>query len=257
MALSTFSKFYFLDSITSDNQNMNFDEGGGELLGQVNIGSFTLTNILTAVKTALDVAGGQEYTVTVDRDTRKITISAGSNFSLLLSSGSQTGTSPWILLGFTQSVDLTGSASYTGSSAAGDVYITQFPPQDYVDSENNKQRIDASVNESASGVIEVISFGIRSRIEMNLMFITDKEQDGVTLRNNPTGLSDAQVFMQFITDRFLLEFMENKDDSAAFSSVQLEKTASDSKGVGYLLKEETSKNLPGYYSTGKLVFRVV
>ena len=210
-----------------------------------------------AVKTALDVSGGQEYTVTVDRDTRQITISATSNFDLLLSTGSQVGTSPWQLLGFTQGVDLTGSNSYTGASPAGSEYITQFAPQNYVDPEKSQQRIDAAVNESASGVIEVISFGIRKRIEMNLMWITNIKSDGKIIRNNPTGVQDAETFLQYITGRPQLEFMPDKDDSNTFYEVQLERTQADTNGVGYLLKEEIGNNLPGYYQTGLLVFRVV
>ena len=256
MALSTFSKFYYGISFNAENQNMNFDEGIGELVAPLNIGSFTLSQTLVQIKTALDVIGTQEYTVSVDRNTRQVTISAALNFDLLIDTGSQVGTSPWLLLGFTQTADLTGSNSYTGASAAGDVYVTQFPPQNYVDAGKQQQRIDASINESASGVIEVISFGVRKRMEMILLYITDVVQDGKIIGNNSTGVADAERFMQFLTSRASVEFMPDKSNSNDFIVVQLEKTATDSKGVGYLLKPETGKQLPDYYTTGKLTFRV-
>ena len=91
---------------------------------------------------------------------------------------------------------------------------------------------------------------------MNMLYITNLPMDGKLIKNNVTGLSDAQAFMQFITTRNDLEFMPDEDDSASFFTIQLERTATNSKGVGYLLKEETGKNLPGFYSTGKLKFRV-
>ena len=175
MSLDSFSIFYYLDEdIGSTNQNLNFDEGGGELTAVLTPGSYTHAELATIVKTALDAAGGQVYTVAFDRTTRKYTISAPGTFDLLITSGSTIGTGPFTLLGFT-GADVTGLTTYTSNTESGSEYEPQFKLQDFVDNGDNQQKIDASVNESASGLVEVISFGTRELFEMDIKFATDRD----------------------------------------------------------------------------------
>lgn len=257
MALGTFSAFYFGTKITVNNQNLNFNEGGGELTAVITPGTYSLTDFVTAIKTALDAASTlpQEYTVTVDRDSRQITISSSASFDLLIGTGSQIGTSPWSLMGFTGSVDLTSATTYTGGSGAGSEYITQFPLQDYVESQDNQERIDPSVNEGASGTIEIVSFGIRKFFEMSFRYITDKAQDGKVIRNDSNGRSNARSFFETITERGEFEFMPDISNRSTFFKVLLESTPSSRQGTGFKLREMTAQSLPGYFEINNVRMR--
>lgn len=257
MAINTFSTFYYGYEIDSTNNKLDFNEGAGDLIATVASGTYTLTDFLSAVKTALDAAGTQAYTVSVNRGTRLVTISASSNFSLLLSSGASVGESTWSLLGFTQGSDLSATNSYAGLSASGSEYQPQFLLQDYVDSENNQEKRQVSVNESASGVVEVINFGTDKRYRMNIRYITDNTQDGKVIKNNASGVSDARSFLEYCISKGELEFMPDIGTPATYSKVILETTSDSRTGTSFRLRELFQSNLPGYYETGLLTFRVV
>ena len=91
---------------------------------------------------------------------------------------------------------------------------------------------------------------------MDLLFITDLEMDGKVIRNNPTGKQDAIDLLTFAIKRGPIEFMPDKDNSADFTQVILDRTPQDGKATKFKLREETGKNLPNIYKTGKLDFRV-
>jgi len=256
MALSTFSIFYYGYTVNAGNKFINFDEGAGELTAQIEIGSYTLTEILVKIKTAMDAVGTDTYTVTVDRDTRIITIASDGTFSLLLSTGSQVGSSPFSLLGFTSGADTASAASHAGDEASGFSYKPQFILQDFTDSDNWQEAIDSSVNESATGSLEVVNFGTRFFTEFSFKFISNLSQDHTIIKNNPTGLADAQVFLREITTKNPVEIMFDISDRATFKKIVLESTPSSSTGTAYKLKELTGKNLPGYYEINNLKFRV-
>ncbi len=256
MAIDTFSKFYFDYDVDDTNKNLNFNEGAGELKAVVAIKSYTLDELPLAIKTAMDAVGTLVYTVSVDRTTRVFTISSTASFDLLITSGLQVGTGIFSTIGFT-GADLTGLSTYSGNNSAGKEYKVQFKLQDYIAPNFAQERIQPSVNESASGNIEVVSFGIRKFIEMNLLYITNLQQDGHFIRNKTTGVEDAIEFLEFATSKAPLEFMPDEDDPATFFKVLLESTASDSNGIGFLLREETGKNLRDMFQTGRLRWRIV
>ena len=114
MTIETRSEFIFGHIITTNNRNIPFDEGGPELNAQLNVGTYSLTDYVVEVARAMNVVGGQTYTVSVDRATGFITISAPGTFSLLFATGATIGTGNVSLLGFA-ATDLTGSTSYTGT----------------------------------------------------------------------------------------------------------------------------------------------
>jgi len=257
MSISTFSVFYTNIEVDSTNNYINFNEGGGEISATVDAGTYTLTEILTAIKTAMDAVGGQEYTVTLNRATRKITISATSNFDLLISTGSQSGISIWSDIGFTSGADLTSTNSYEGSQGGASEYQPQFILQDYVESQNYKEKISPTINESASGRIEVVSFGTRSFFEMSFKFITDKVMDGKLIKNNSSGVSDFRAFMDVAIQKGNLEFMPDINDRGTFYKVLLETVPGNNKGTGYKLNELLGRSLPGFYELNKVKFRVV
>jgi len=254
--ISNFSCFYYGYEVTAENNTLDFNEGAGELVATISVGSHTATEFCQALKTALDAAGALTYTVNFNRLTRKITVSATGNFSLLKTSGDHVGASPWSLMGFTQVGDLSGAATYTGATASGDAYYPQFKLQDYVGPEDLQQAVDAVVTKSASGRPEVYKFGIEKFIEMNLMFATDIAQSG-PIQSNPTGVDDLRRFMQFLITKAPCEFMESVSDLNAYYTVMLESTQESQNGVGYRLREMYDKGLPGYFQTSKLKFRVL
>jgi hypothetical protein len=255
MAIGTFSQFYYGHVVTRDNFYINFKEGAGpELTAEIEVGSYTLTEFLVAIKTALDLAGALTYTVSVDRSTRLITISTTSTFSLLVSTGSQIGSSLWSLIGFTGS-DRTGASTYTANNPSGSKYITQFKLQDFTDSEDMQEKVDPTVLESANGDVEVVNFGTRKMYEMSFKFITNRPGDNNIIRNNANGVSDARLFFQYITQKKPVEFMQDYLSPNTFKKVILESTPTSSNGTGYKLEELVSKNLPGYYEINNIRMR--
>jgi len=253
----SFSIFYFIDPVEQDNKFLNFDEGGGEITAEVQVGSFTPTELMTRVETALNAAGTLTYAVSFNRTTRKVTISADSAFDLLVFSGSQAGTSIFKLLGFTGSSDLTGQSSYTGDSAAGFVWEPQFMLQDFVDPENRQEKVDATVNEPTSGLrVETVSFGRRKFLEFNVPFITDKAQPGGPIKNDLNGVANARRFLVHSTDKRPVEFMKDIGDRSSFITLLLERTPQSENGTGFDLDEMIDENLLGYFRTGILRYRV-
>lgn len=254
--INTFSVFYYGFDVDGENNLIDFNEGGSELTAEVAVGSYTAEEFAVAVKTALDGAGALVYTVTFNRTTRLITIAASGTFSLLVSSGSHASNSAFGLLGFT-GANRTGAATYTGNLVSGDMYEPQFKLQDYVSSEDLQQAVDATVNRTASGRVEVVKFGTEKFMECNIKFITDISQDGGVLKSNASGVTDARRFLRYLVTKGPIEFMPDIDDPTTFQMMILESTAENSTGVGYRLRELYDKNLPGYFETGRLKFRVL
>lgn len=257
MALTTFSKFYYGYTFDTTNNIINFDEGGGELSAEISPGSFTLNNTLINIKTALDAAGANTYTVSVDRDTRRITIAADANFDLLINTGTQSSLGPWGVLGFDTSSDRTGTDTYTGESASGSVYYPQFRLQDYVPQGNAKERIDATINESASGNIETVFYGVREFVEFSLKFITDKAIGCDPFFENPNGLADAIDFLDYLSTKGGFEFMPDKGSSGDFISLRVESMPGSSQGVGFELTELFNRGLPDIYEINSIRCRVI
>jgi hypothetical protein len=254
--INSFSKFYYINEVTLDNLFLNFNEGSGELTAEVAIGDYTPQNLPLAIQTALNDAGLLNYTVTFNRNDRSYTIAANGNFDLLITSGTNVGADIFGLIGFT-GPDLTGANTYTGNPAA-DYYEPQYKLQSYVDSEDLQKAIKPSVNKSASGVIEVVKFGNEKFFEFNIVFITDIDQGQIgPIKTNLNGVNDARRFLKFCVSKNKLEFIPDLNDVNTFYDVILESTEEDKDGTGYRLKELYDKGAPGYFETGKLVFRLV
>ena len=257
MSLTTHSRFFFDFDVDSTNNALDFDEGAAEIQATVATGSHTFTEFAAAIQTALNSVGGQAYTVTANRATRTITIAAPGNFALLITSGTRAGSSTYGDAGFT-GADLTGNNSYEGHTTAGQEYTTQFILQDHIPSDNFRKAASGVVNKSASGAVEVVTFGTELFIEMNFKFINDKAQPaGSPIRNRATGVVDFLTFIQFMITKQPFEFMPDEDTVATFEKVILEKTPEDGKGIGYKLRELTTRGLPNYFDSGILVLRVI
>jgi hypothetical protein len=256
MALSKYSAFYYGHTISRSNRFLNFGEAyldPAQRVGLVAIGSFTITEFGNRIATALNTAGDQEYTVTLDRDTRKFTISAANNFELLLDTGNQKTVSAFTLLGFTGGSDLTGSNTYTASDASGSEYITQTPLLNFSDFDKNREKSEASVKSTPSGITEVISYSTLERMNCSLPVITNYIPQK-NIRETATGVEEALDFLNYAIGKAPMEFIYQYDLPNNFKPVILDKTKKSSKGVGFELKERVKDSLPGYYEISGLVF---
>lgn len=256
--INTRSVFYYGHVIDETNFSLDFNEGGGEITANLNLGSYTLTEYATEVQRALNDAGALDYTVTVNRDTRILTIAASANFDLLVSTGSTLGVSTFGLAGFT-GVDRTGAATYDGDTASGSEYKPQFKLQSYVPSENFVIPNRASVNTSASGRnVETVTFGDVNFTEFNITFVTDRPQGlDSPMENNPNAVSELRDFLTAVTKKNTIEFMPDRDNRGTFENLLLERTQSDRNGVGFQLFEMLNKSMPGFYESKRLRFRKI
>jgi hypothetical protein len=256
MSLTTFSKFYYGHTVDATNNKIDFDEGGSELIGTIESGNYTLTEYLTAIKTAMDSAGALTYTAALNRDTRIITISSTSNFTLRRNTGTHVATSAWSMIGFTTAANSTGASTYTGSLPSGSVYSPQAIMNEHIPSENWLEKNDAAVNESASGIVQVIYFGDVRYIQCNIRLATDRASNQTQIETHASGVANLRLFMNYAITKSKFEFMPDRDVENTFYKVLLEKTDDSKNGVSYKLKEMKNTNF-GIYETGKLVLRVI
>lgn len=254
--ITTTPVFYYNYKITAENYYINFDDGSGEIAGQLTQGNYSATELGVELARAMTEYGGQDYTVTFDRDTRKYTISAIGAFDLLITTGSNIGLGVFSTIGF-NGADLTGLTSYESDIAAGSEFIPQFKPQDFVGFDDWQEFAEANINESASGLIEVYSIGSRSFMEFNLTLATDIDQgrNGI-ITTDANGVAKLRAFMQYCITKGNLEFMPDETDRNTYYTILLEKTPTSSTGTGYQLKELYGRGLAGYFETGKLKWRL-
>ena len=123
MAISTYSSFTYGHTINSENRSISFSEGGLELIGLINVGSYSLNEFPAAVSSALNNAGSLEYTTTLDRTNRLLTISAIGVFELLPVTGTSAAISAYPLMGY--DVDVSGAATYIANNPSGSEFIPQ------------------------------------------------------------------------------------------------------------------------------------
>jgi hypothetical protein len=255
--LQTRSQFFYGHEVTDANKWIDFQEGVNVRAAELRLGYYSLTEFLTECERAMEEVGSFDYSVTVNRSTRIVTITAGSTFSLLTSSGTHFGTDAFSLLGFS-GADKTGASTYAGGSASGLQYRPQFFLQDYVDAEHNQEAVAAVINETGSGVIEVVKFGTRKFMECNIQFINDYHGSPDSLiEYDPNGVSNAVLFLQDLVKKGHIEFMPDRDDPETFQTFVLESTEKSQQGTGYRLFEDIESYVAGYYRTGRLVFRQV
>jgi len=256
MSISTRSSFIFGHTVKdSENNFINFVEDGiTELTAIIDVGSYTISQYINKIAQALNDIGDNTYTVSLDRETRKITISSDDTFDLLVTTGTQSAISAFPLMGFT--TDRSGLTSYVGEDSSGSIYYPQYNLQDYVAFEDMEESVQSQVNESSSGEIEVVSYGVRNFSEFNIKYSTDIIGQGA-IDDNPTGVSDLRVFMQYITKKRPFEFLRDRNDFNVFDSAILESTTKSRDGTGFMLRELYAQKLANYFETGKLVLRKI
>lgn len=254
----SYSKFYYGFDITPENQWLDIIEGSGtEISAEIQVGSYTPTQVCIELKIALDAAGDLTYTVDFNRVTRRITISATGPFKILGADGSHDETNVQTLLGFSQ-VQTVSATSHTGAVAAGDSFSPQLYLQEYVSTSDFQEAVDSKVNTTATGRVEVVKFGTAKFMKCNIKAQTSIAQPaGSHLRNDPQGEENLRRFMQYAVTKGPLEFMEDENAPEIFETMILESTPSNTSGVGYELKEMYDVGHNDYFQTGSLKFRKI
>ena len=260
--IKTKSSFYFGYEIVAEpyNGRMNLDEGSGEIVVEIPVGSYTLNTILVVIQNALNTQATQDYTVTADRLSRKITIASTASFDLLTNTGSGVGTSPWTLLGFDTSSDLTGLSSYTSILASAFEYRPQFILQSFVSDEDFQKPNQSVKNVAADGVtVQTISFGLAKFIQFDIKFITNRKDvaDCINIEHNPTGVEDIIDLPQNFESIKDFEFNPDRANPGTFKRVIVESMPDFPEGTGYKLKELFDQNIIDVYETGVITLRVI
>jgi hypothetical protein len=107
--------------ISSANNKIDFKESGGgsELTATIPSGTYKDPHELAAaIKTAMDDAGAETYTVTYGDSTGKFTIATGGVFlSILWNTGTNTANTIAVTIGFSAGANSTGTTTYTSANA--------------------------------------------------------------------------------------------------------------------------------------------
>lgn len=250
-----YSAFNYGHTITNANRYINFSEGGGpELTGIMPIGSFSLGQIPDLMASAMTEVGGQEYSVSLNRANSSLTIQATGNFELLISTGSNSPLSFYQLAGFS-GADLTGSNSYTGSES-GSKYTTQTELKNFINFNENKEKIDSVIRTTSSGLVESISYGTVEKASFDFPFITNEVPQRF-IRETATGKEELEAFMDYCIEKRPVEFIENLESPEIITPCILDKVQGYNKGDGYKLRSLVTKKLKGYYELRGLVFRKI
>lgn len=254
--IDTKSVFNFGHIVTGSNNEFCFSEGAGQLIAIVQPDGYSLAEFAVALQLAMRDVGALDYVVTVNRTNNQntLTISAPSNFSLLVSTG-VTLADGWSLAGFTGS-DRTSAATYTGNQKSGLQYYPQFLIQSYVDKNHMQESYDYTLNRSASGKEELIRFGVDKFIEAELRFITNLPMDGIVIESRSNGVELAVQFLEYITQKQRFEFVPNRAAPATFDKVILSSLPGFSDGTGFRLRELIDLSLRDIYDIGLMRMRV-
>lgn len=258
MANQKFSKFYYGHLVDESNRAIDFDEGAGNLTALINPKAYTLTEFAVEVGRAMSDIGTQDYIVTVNRETRQLTISAENNFSLLCLTGNSKGTTALILAGFSQDSDTPFGTTHVSSFGSGSEYKPQLWLQKYTPFYHWIESAGATKSKSAAGVVEIVSFGQQRKMECLITYVTNKEVGNSSVwESNPNGVQDFLDFLLAITQMQRIEFMEDRNNVSDYQKCILESSPGYKQGTGFKLKELTGSKLPDFYSYGPLVFEEV
>jgi hypothetical protein len=257
MALSTYSKFYYGWKITIDNRYIDFDDGFGVKVAVLTLGYYSASEMADEIKKQMDAVSTLNFSVAFDRTTRKFTIATTSNISLLISSGINLLLSAYTLLGYI-GADKTGSTGYVADVESGYEYKPQLKLWNYKPTDQNRSAVDGVINQSASGEIEVIKFGDNRFMSCEIVFITNKLQEfGSIIKNDTSAVANFIQFIEFCTDKGVIEFMPDENNPANFQKLLLESTEQSQQGLDYQLIELTDRDLAEYFRSGNLKFRLI
>lgn len=114
----TYTAGYGIEIKLNENDTIDFTESAGALVATLTPAVYTPEDLATEIKTQMDSAGLETYTVTYDEAASKFTIAhAGSTLSLLWTTGANEDKSAAITLGYVSTADDTGAVTYTADDA--------------------------------------------------------------------------------------------------------------------------------------------
>lgn len=255
MAINTRVAFSYGHNITIDNSYLNFMENGVELAAIVEEGSYYLGSFGQAIASALNEVGDNEYTVILDRSTRKFTISSTGNFDLLVTNGSQSAISAYQIVGFNE--NKTSSNTYEADISSGFIFRPQAPAYQYYPFAHTEKPTQSKVNETTDGnEVESIVYGLKRFMEIQIRFQTDIINQ-LHIDSDPNGVENLRLFLSYIRQKRRIEFYEDRDNLENFTPCIIESTPGHRDGTGFRIIEMYSKKLANYYETGKLIFREI
>jgi hypothetical protein len=251
VALSAKSLFVYGLKVTTLNQNLDFQNVslGPILTAVVPLGFYSPNGLAQVIATALQsVDSVNTYNVSVIRNImggtqNRIQISTNGTFlSLLLGSGPHLTTSLATLIGFNES-DYIGATSYIGSQTIGNSFLPAYLGYTYLDTQN-MSKVFGSVNVSASGLKEAVTYNIQQFIQVEYKYELK---------------SDLQIWVNFFTwsqSQKPFDFTPEITSPSNYFTCTLEKTTYDAQGLGWQMAEMLPDGLPNHYRTGLLTFRV-
>lgn len=261
MANKKFSSFWYGFKVSTENRYIDFIENGDSeaRLATLNLKNYSPSGFALEVARALSEAGGQDYSVVFDRETRIATVTGSSKtFSLLANTGANRGQTALGLLGVSNAADLTGAMTYDADSAAGKMFLPQMWLQGYVPFENWIEHIGGSVVDLANGERVGTSFGRIRKMQCSMDLITDIAL-GVSkgIETQAGAVQSLRDFLTAITDLEKCEFMEDRENVATYVTCQLESGPGYNDGMGFKIVEKFQDKLPDFYQYGPAVFREV
>ena len=155
--------------------------------------------------------------------------------------------------------DLTGANSYTGTQS-GSSYTPQFFLDKFVNFDDKQKAANSTVNQSASGTLEVIKYGQLKFMECNIIPVTNIDTGstikGAPIRSDVQGVEKLRDFLEYATTKAPLEFVPDETNpSDNIRNCVLESTTEDRNGTGFFLRELYVSLGANWYESGKLVFR--
>lgn len=264
MTINTRAAWNYGQTVTQDRNLFPFIEDSEERIATLRIGTYTLETLKDELARAMNQVGDNEYSVSVDRATRRYTISADDDFDIPVESSALKEVSAYSLTGFAGNFDLTGSDSYEAQNPSGFQFIPQFKLQEFVDFNDNQRAGNSVVNQSASGRAEAVSFGTVKIMECNITLQTNitkvtSEQcnKSSAITPDPNGVDNLRQFMEFAITKAQMEFIRDIDNPQIFKRVILESTPQNDDGTAFRLQELYARGLVGYFQTGNISFREI
>lgn len=255
MGIKTLSQFYYGHFVDKQEHFISIDEGAGEIIVNLTPSGYTFFEQGVELQRALNASlVTQVYTVTTDRSTRKYTISAPSNFSILAGTGAYAGSLAYTQLGL-NIVDKTGANSYVSDFSTGTVYRPQLPFFSYAPSNLREGSIQATQDESGSGAVQVVSFGSINIMEADIKYVTNRKDKPDIIEYDADAVESCMQFLSYLRQKNRVEFMPDRDDPDTFERLLL--TKSSVSGTGLEVKLSEMSGIQDYYETNPLTFRVI
>ncbi len=244
--------FIYGYNVDSSNNTIYFKEAAdiNERSFTIDSGSYTYRQLGQVIEDGLNNAGADNYTVTTNANTRTYTVASDNIFDLLANFDID---SLWPTVGFT--VDEMAIASSTGSET-GNIYYPQIPLQNYTPFEDTKVSISPNQTIAIQGTVRASTLGRVKRMKCSFEYITEKKfLYGSVIKTDENAFQNTRDFMDYITDKNVVEFIEDRTNFNIFKRCVLVRTRQSSQGLDYELENLDNNNFPGFKRISGLEFQ--